>query len=546
MNTPAQAIAWEIWRRFRWAFLCCAALIPLAAVAHLGLGRAFPELVGLFEGTAIILSASALIIIFCFCEVDEKRRTTGFPTRLFVLPIHTFKLVSLPVFYGVISLVCFYFAWAILLTHQWPDSISREQVVCYAAVLPAALASLQAIVWSLHRFNWLRALLLFGAAWTWLALTIGASGDQPRIRPATLTAICFLGFFACYAIALLAVLRERSGEWKGGLERFFQSILDALPWRRRAFASASNAQFWLEWRRRGWLLALFFALQMAGTLVLVPLPLALYLDSTTVLLGFSLLPLSMLWLASFVGMGVAKTDFWMPTLALPPIVAVRPISTGDMVFTKFKAAAAVILLGLILFLPLAFPAMQAVRLYHELNPAVFGFWKNFRIEHNVLAKWLINPFVLILIPGLAWNAVVAAMSPGLMGNNRRNGWRMAGSVAVFTILVGAASWFYRHPADLRAFLPFLPAISGGWLIWKWISAARAFLKVRGRGIFSMQQFAFMITLWAGLTAGIALAALRACEADQIPYSIIFFLAVWLLPGPEMPACGLNLALNRHR
>src|SRR5215212_2820560 len=116
MTTSSQAIAWEIWRRFRWAFLSCAALIPLAALAHLAFGRAFPELVGFFEGTAILLTASALIIIFSFCEVDEKRRTTGFPTRLFVLPIHTFKLVSLPVFYGVITLVCFYFAWAMLLS----------------------------------------------------------------------------------------------------------------------------------------------------------------------------------------------------------------------------------------------------------------------------------------------------------------------------------------------------------------------------------------------------------------------------------------------
>ena len=250
MNSPAQAIAWEIWRKFRWVFCCCAAVIPIAALAHLAFGRAFPELVGFFEGTAMLLSVSALIVIFSFCEVDEKRKTTGFPTRLFVLPIGTFKLVTLPIVYGVITVMGFYFIWAALLAQQWPDTLSREQIVCYASVLSAVLASLQAILWSLHRFNWIRALLLFGAVWTWLALTIAASGDNPDVPPANVTVISMLAFVICYVLALLAVHRERCGEWKGGMERFFQSIFDALPWRRKPFASRAGAQFWLEWRRR--------------------------------------------------------------------------------------------------------------------------------------------------------------------------------------------------------------------------------------------------------------------------------------------------------
>jgi hypothetical protein len=546
MNSPAQAIAWEIWRKFRWAFLCCAAVIPVAAVVHLAFGRAIPELVGFFEGTAILLSGSTLIIIFAFCEVDEKRRTTGFPTRLFVLPIHTFKLVSLPIIYGVITVICFYFVWAMLLMRQWPDVLSGEQMIYYASVLPAALASLQAIVWSLHRFNWIRALLLFGTAWAWLALVISSSGDHPSIRPSTLTRISLIIFAASFALAFVAVHRERSGAWKGGVERFFQAILDALPWRRKPFTSTARAQFWMEWRRRGWLLAFIFAVQSAGSLVLIPIPVALYLDSTSILFGLSLLPFSMLWFATFVGLGLSKADCWLPALALPTIVAARPILTGDIVFAKLKAAAMITWLGLLLFAPLSFAATQAVRLYQDLNPAVLTFWANFRTDHNLLAGWLSHPVVLFLIPGLVWHGMVAAMAPGLTGNQRKSGWIVAWGAMVFGTLLAAANWFYRHPADLKAFLMLLPAISAIWLAWKWFASARAFWTARQSGIFTPKQFAFLVAAWFVLTGAVAIAAWLANAADQIPTPIILFLAVWLLPGPHMPRCGLNLALNRHR
>jgi hypothetical protein len=270
------------------------------------------------------------------------------------------------------------------------------------------------------------------------------------------------------------------------------------------------------------------------------------LDPTSISASFSLLPFSMLWLASFIGMGLAKTDFWLPTLALPTLVAVRPLSIGDLVFTKFKVAAAITVLGLFLLVPMSIPAMQAVRLYHDLNPAVFGFWNNFRADHPLVTAWIAHPIVLLLVPGLVWLGIVEAMCPGITGNQWKSGWLMARSVAIFTILVGAANWFYRHPGDLSAFLPFLPAISVCWLLGKWGASAQTFLKARQSGIFSRQQFAILVTIWLALTFAIALAAWLSIAPGQVSPSIVLFIAVWLFPGPHIPRCGLNLALNRHR
>src|SRR5205085_7660897 len=73
-----------------------------------------------------------------------------------------------------------------------------------------------------------------------------------------------------FVSALIAVERERRGEWLGWLERFYQSILDRLPWRRKPFASLQQAQFWLEWHRRAWLLACTLGILMAFALVLLP------------------------------------------------------------------------------------------------------------------------------------------------------------------------------------------------------------------------------------------------------------------------------------
>ncbi|HUR44712.1 MAG TPA: hypothetical protein VMZ27_02465 [Candidatus Saccharimonadales bacterium] len=543
---PARAIAWEIWRRFRWVFIIAAALIPFSAVLHLGLGGEFPELVGIFEGAAALLSLMALVVVFTFCEVDATQRTTGFPTRLFVLPIDTFKLVSLPVLYGGLALLCLYWVWTVLLNSLWGQLLSAEQTICYAVVIPAILVSLQTVLWSLPRFNSIRAVLLFLIAWAWLALIIAVSGNHPAVSPLVVTRVSALVFLLCYAIAIIAVKRERCGQWKGGIERSLQAFLDHLPWRQKVFCGSGAAQFWLEWRRRGWLLASICGLQTAGTLFVIPLPVALYLDSTSVLLGMTMLPFSMLWLSSFIGTGLAKTDGWQQGLALPVIVAVRPISTGDMVLAKFKVAAAITFLSLIILAATALPAMRAVSLYHGLNPGVLDYWQNFRTDHRFLVAWLENPIVILLFPALAWHAVIAAMYPGLSGNQRRTGWHMAFQIAIFTILLGLANWYYRHPSALNALLPVLPAIGAGWLIWKWAASVRAFRNLWKTRIFSETQYSALLLIWCGLTTGILYAAWLAMSMHQIPWTIVVFVAVWLLPGGQMAGCGMNLAANRHR
>src|SRR4029077_11984873 len=114
----------------------------------------------------------------------------------------------------------------------------------------------------------------------------------------------YIGLVA-YVGALAAVEGNRRGEWLGWLELACQRIADALPRRGKPFASKRQAQFWMEWHRRGWLLAGALGILMASALVLFPLSTALYFESPAIQISFFTLPITTLWFATCAGMHLA-------------------------------------------------------------------------------------------------------------------------------------------------------------------------------------------------------------------------------------------------
>ncbi len=483
---------------------------------------------------------------FCFTEMDARGRHLGVPSRMFVLPVRTLKLVSYPIIFGTASILLFYLAWSGVVWLQWGARIPRDIALCHLGLLAAMMVSMQAIVWGLHRFNWTRMIAL-GAVGSLLG-GIGVIDIQYEtwLSRRALVILSATVMLAAYFSALWAVDRDRRGEWLGGLERFYQRIFDALPWRRTPFKSFPHAQFWVEWRRRGWWMAVGMAMMMACSLALLPMATALYLDPTMTLFGFTGLPIAALWCAASAGMHLAKSDLWSPDLALHPITSMRPISTGEVVLAKFKVAAMVTVLAWALLAVLAWPAMQAARGLAHLNEEMMMFWANFPANHGALTKWAGNPVVILTVMGLTWRAMVQGMCPALAGRPRKNIWAVGLGLFLFGIVVGAAHWLYRHPDQLPAALLALPWITAATLIWKWASAVRSFASTARGNCYSQKQGRALLGIWAGLTAGVAASAFLAGSAHQIPAPIILFLAVWLLPGGELANCAENLAQNRHR
>ena len=162
MRSPIAALTWEIWRRgHRSASLTLGcvvvcALVNLATPERLRAsetGQAlFPPLFGLL----MVISFLLLMGVFNYTEFSSSKEWNGFPYRLFVLPLRTWQLVTLPMLLGVVSVELMYVAWIKLVwTH---DTIPAPE--WFAVVLGAYMIFYQTTIWGLAGFRIMRILVL--------------------------------------------------------------------------------------------------------------------------------------------------------------------------------------------------------------------------------------------------------------------------------------------------------------------------------------------------------------------------------------------------
>ena len=548
MHTPGIAIAWEIWRKNRWGLTLVAACLPLSLLVWAASAGRWPNGVRIFEFYIVLLSLVILFWAFSFTELDARGRHSGFPSRLFVLPVRTARLVSYPILYGVVSILVFYFVWLGVLRAQWRFEFPAAKLLCVGTVLASMMVTMQAIVWTLHRFIWTR-LLLLSATGTTLAVA-GILSLEPENIPwltaPRVTAGCALAGLLAYATALYAVGRDRRGEWLGRLEWGCQALVDCLPWRGGRFTSAPRALFWMEWHRRGWLLGCSLGVLMALSLLLFPMSSELYLDATLMQLNLCALPFVALWFTWLAGVTLAKSDLCSPELSIHPITSLRPLHTGELVLAKFKVAAAVTILGWGVFAVLAYPVTRFSGGLGGLVEPGPAFWSRFPAAHGVLLRWVCNPVVLLTMLGLNWHAAVRGMCPSLVGSATAIRWDVVRIFGSWVALMLVVSWCASKSGHFPLLLAALPWVSGAVLLWKWTRAAVAFARVFRDELFTVAQCRVLLTLWLGLTLGGGASAAWACAAREIPWPLILFGAVWLLPSRDLPACARNLARNRHR
>src|SRR5258707_3130461 len=69
MNTPAAAIAWEIWRKNRLALSLIIALLPISFLLRAIL---WPEAVQMFEAFAVLATVVILFWVVSFTGMDER------------------------------------------------------------------------------------------------------------------------------------------------------------------------------------------------------------------------------------------------------------------------------------------------------------------------------------------------------------------------------------------------------------------------------------------------------------------------------------------
>src|SRR6185503_1661719 len=297
----------------------------------------------------LIFSTATLLWIFAFTEIDAQGRHSGFPSRMFTLPIRTFWLVSLPILYGIVCLLFVYLAWTVVVFPRLEETDPRLWIPINALLLVALMISIQAAVWTLHRFPFIRGAAVFTIVSIFVVLfvrvVILSSHPLGWLRFETFAFSLIPLLLVAYAGALLGVHRDRSGQRQWWIKSIWGRMPELLPGRREPFFSSEHAQSWFERQRKVWLIAFSMAIPMSFTLFFFPLADVIVFTPGTAGTAFLILPVVALIAASMAGIGLAKTEYWSRDVSLHPFTAVRPITTGSLTVAKMKVAAVTALLA---------------------------------------------------------------------------------------------------------------------------------------------------------------------------------------------------------
>jgi hypothetical protein len=521
MRSPALAIAWEIWAARRAGFLavflalsCCALLFHVFADA---LRRS-----EVLRGASLLPMAASLFLLFFlfnYTENDARGKRFGFPARLFTLPARTVFLVSCPLFYAVGSVVVVYVVWARVV---YPPLGLTLPVAWPALFLAAGMAGYLGILWGLagYRFSRVIALSVFGTTLLMVAFLASlpeAKSAFPWLSEEVLAAGLVAVIVCSYAGALLGVGVQRHGGGRGwaGWQRAWQRLADALPRRRRPFASAAGAQFWYEWRLNGLYLPGCVGFIQVG--VIGPLLCAWGTSP-----GFALATacwglLLPVLLAVLVGQMTARLDFRVGRDSIPTFLATRPVSSGDLVLTKLRVAGLSVAVSWLLVLTLT-PLWLV--LWADTTPLA-EMWRRFREHSPPLFPWVLVAFVLLLavaftwkrmvgnlylqLSGRLWNSLLNAVGPlflvacGIAGLVVVENWSSAGGEEMRRQALRWAGWGFQQ-------VPWFAWILNGLFVGKVWFAVWSWRRCWRRGLVSARAAGTFLGLWlAGSLCLVALA-----------------------------------------
>jgi hypothetical protein len=546
MRSPIAALTWEIYRRGRRSAALVLACIAAGAILNGIIPDSNHALFSTVFGILMVLSFAFLLGLLNCTEFNSTREWNGFPYRLFALPVPTWQLVAVPMLVGLGVVELLYFAWIKLV---W----THGQIVhpeWYAAVLGAYLSYYQMTLWNLAGFRILRTIVLSVGGVSGILVAVLPqfgkllSDSSWWLSETRLLLIVVATIPAAFLIAWIAVERQRHGGGRGtSWTKVAEWVLDLFPRRTKKFSSPNGAQLWFEWRRSGFLLPA--AVGFALLVILAPLSWKFGDDAHFTLVTLCWIIAIPVVLASILGKGFAKADFYSRDLSVPSFLAVRPMSCTEMVAAKLKVAAISVLITWLFvaaFLAAWFPqranSSQMELIRYELQFFYPHSWR------------LIIAFSFIGLIVLTWRCLIGEMWSGLSGKPSYYfgsiGWQVIGPL--LALLVCA---IYSNEID--AFIKLHPQFLKYQLIQitGWVLAAMVMAKVwvaafTWSKIDSRRARQYSI-LWVGGTLCLlTLAVLARPPMDVERQEHVFLLVALLLfpfarVGATPPALGKNRA-----
>jgi hypothetical protein len=549
-RSPAFALATDLFSAGRRGFAIIVALLAAAAALSLSSYLDDKPILKELTNVALVISLILLFGLLNYTEHHPRSGLTGFPTRLFTLPVSTFKLVTAPMICGLFSVVALYSAWVVLVFRP----MGRPFLLTYPAlVLACGMVCYLAILWSLaaHRLARLTALSMLGTGLVGVALL--PMIDSGRFSQTKLSLLFITLTVTAYISAFASVRRQRhAGGVRTSAGLLLQRAIEILPAPTTPFPSPASALFALEFRRAGLILPMgvFFIFLFAILVALAAYPLGAEVTAITFLW---LAPLPLL-LSTLIGKAFSSET------SLPSFISIRPITSGDLLLAKMRAAAcsvAVSWLIVLTLVPLWLQLCDTTLLSH--------WWDQIRFTYSTNTYALI-PLLLLSAMLFTWKLMIASTPTGLLGKPRLYYCQvflfltllifLAIRVPIMIERLAQGVQPLQNQPKLRALLatptPTIASIIAAILILKIALATYFWRKATTHRHLSMQHARRYLAFWLSATVILTTCAYLLTSAPQIAALLprakfLFPLAVLtIFPLARIPLAAIALAANRHR
>jgi hypothetical protein len=330
-----------------------------------------------------------------------------------------------------------------------------------------------------------------------------------------------------YGGAVRGIARSRCGEYRKTPAFFvwLAKVLDPAPDVGLAFRTPAAAQFWLEWRQKGWAMPF-------EVLMVLPICFSLWLlfDRVPqnlfdgVLAGGAFLTLGAILVGLFMGnAGPIDGKFEMGNFP-----ATRPMNDTDMARTMLKTAAISVLAAWALW-AVAFLIVYAILLAAGVTP---------RPELPRELGWWYLPATL----AAAWLAVSL---PATVGQAGRPTLFMILFFGFLTILLtGMVLWNFVLADDAQSRLLLRNVLLTVSSLLFAVGTVWAFVAAQRRSLITVRDIYVAAGIWSGLAL---LVVAHAVVRTAAPLSVyVFVIGLTSLAVAPLAAAPLALSWNRHR
>ncbi len=382
------------------------------------------------------------------------------------------------------------------------------------------------------------------AAVLWLSLSavVVLLALHFRVRETVMLGLLAPQVPLAYLVARFAVARARRGDepdWRrafAGLAR----LLQLFSRRRGDFRSPAEAQAWLEWRQVGRSLPALVAVVLPFELSLLFLSQATPVLIVEILLAVLLTPP---FLAAFAAAAVGTPNpRGREGHGLSPFLAMRPLTSGDLVGAKLKAALGSVVAAWLLVLIAVPLALQLSGTWPLVIEQVLRFGEAVGTPRAIIG-------VLLLVLGLiaaTWNQLVQSLYLGLTGR----AWLVKGSVflalSLLFLLGPLLQWIADHGEVRGALWEVAPAILAGLVCVKMAIAGWVATRLYHGRLLSDRVLVAGAAGWCVAVLALYGVLVWFAGSPFFPRYVLALVSILAIPLARLSAAPLALAWNRHR